>query len=51
MVVLLAVVLMGGLVWLVRRTRSGMRTGRAGADGAGPGFLAGRSAESGFLPR
>ena len=38
MVVLLAVVLMGGLVWLVRRTRSGMRTGRAGADGAGPGF-------------
>jgi ABC-2 type transport system ATP-binding protein len=38
MVVLLAVVLMGGLVWLVRRTRSGMRAGRAGADGAGPGF-------------
>jgi ABC-2 type transport system ATP-binding protein len=38
MVVLLAVVVMGGLVWLVRRTRSGMRTGRAGADGAGSGF-------------
>ena len=37
MVVLLAVVVMGGLVWLVRRTRGGMRTGRAGAD-AGPGF-------------
>jgi ABC-2 type transport system ATP-binding protein len=37
MVVLLAVVVLGGLVWLVRRTRGGMRTGRAGAD-AGPGF-------------
>jgi ABC-2 type transport system ATP-binding protein len=37
MVVLLAAVVMGGLVWLVRRTRGGMRAGRAGAD-AGPGF-------------
>jgi ABC-2 type transport system ATP-binding protein len=37
MVILLAVVVMGGLVWLVRRTRGGIRAGRGGAD-AGPGF-------------
>ena len=51
MVVLLAVVLMGGLVWLVRRTRSGMRTGRAGADGAGPGFPDRPLGGKRFLPR
>jgi ABC-2 type transport system ATP-binding protein len=38
MVVLLAVVVIGGLVWLVRRNRGGMRTNGARADGAGPGF-------------
>ena len=38
MVVLLAVVVIGGLVWLVRLYRGGMRTGRAGAGGAGPGL-------------
>jgi ABC-2 type transport system ATP-binding protein len=38
MVVLLAVVVIGGLVLLVRRHRGGMRTDRARADGAGPGF-------------
>ena len=37
MVVLLAVVVIGGLAWLVRRKRGDMRAGRAGAD-AGPGF-------------
>ena len=37
MVVLLAVVVIGGLVWLARRARGGMRTGHAGTDGAGPG--------------
>jgi hypothetical protein len=37
MVVLLAVVVIGGLAWLVRRNRGAMRAGRAGAD-AGPGF-------------
>ena len=50
MVVLLAVVVIGGLAWLVRRNRGGMRAARAGAD-AGPGSLTGRSAESEFLPR
>ena len=38
MVVLLAVVVIGGLVWLVRRNRGGMRTDGARADGGGPGF-------------
>jgi len=38
MVVLLAVVVAGGLVWLVRRSRGGMRADGARADGAGPGF-------------
>jgi hypothetical protein len=51
MVVLLAVVVIGGLVWLARRNRGGTRTDRARTDGAGPGFLTGRSAESGSLPR
>src|SRR5580704_10960095 len=37
MVVLLAVVVIGGLVWLARRT-GGMRTRHAGTDGAGPRF-------------
>jgi ABC-2 type transport system ATP-binding protein len=38
MVVLLAVVVIGGLVLLVRRNRGGTRTDRAGTDGAGPGL-------------
>src|SRR6185437_13703519 len=41
MVVLLAVVVIGGpvwLVWTVRRNRGGTRTDRVRADGAGPGF-------------
>ncbi len=38
MVVLLAAVVIGGLVWLVRRNRGGTRTDRARADGAGPGL-------------
>ena len=38
MVVLLAVVVVGGLVWLARLNRGGTRTDRARTDGAGPGF-------------
>jgi ABC-2 type transport system ATP-binding protein len=38
MVVLLAVVVIGGLVWLVRLYRGGTRTDRARTDGAGPGL-------------
>jgi len=38
MVVLLAVVVIGGLVWLARRNRGGTHADRAGRDGAGPGF-------------
>ena len=38
MVVLLAVVVVGGLVWLARLGRGGTRTDRARTDGAGPGF-------------
>ena len=38
MVVLLAVVVIGGLVWLVRLNRGGTRTDRARTDGAGPGL-------------
>ena len=38
MVVLLAVVVIGGLVWLVRLSRCRTRTGRARTDGAGPGL-------------
>src|ERR1700722_10059535 len=38
MVVLLAAVVIGGLVWLVRRNRGGPRTDPAGPDGAGPGL-------------
>jgi hypothetical protein len=37
MVVLLAAVVIGGLVWLARLNR-GRRTDRAHTDGAGPGF-------------
>ena len=40
MVVLLAVVVIGGLVWLVRLNRGGTRTDRAGGDGAAPVFPA-----------
>ena len=40
MVVLLAAVVIGGLVWLVRLYRGGTRTDRARTDGAGPGLLA-----------
>ena len=51
MVVLLAVVLMGGLVWLVRRIAAAC--GRAAQARTVPGrvSLTGRSTESGFLPR
>jgi ABC-type multidrug transport system fused ATPase/permease subunit len=38
MVVLLAVVVIGGLVWLARLKRGGTRTDRARTEGAGPGF-------------
>jgi ABC-2 type transport system ATP-binding protein len=38
MVVLLAVAVIGGLVWLARLNRGGGRTDRARTDGAGPGF-------------
>ncbi len=38
MVVLLAVVVIGGLVWLARLYRGGTRTDRARTDGAGPGL-------------
>ena len=38
MVVLLAVVVIGGLVWLARLNRGGTRTDRARTDGAGPGL-------------
>jgi ABC-2 type transport system ATP-binding protein len=38
MVVLVAVVVIGGLVWLARLNRDGTRTDRARTDGAGPGF-------------
>ncbi len=38
MVVLLAVVVVGGLVWLARLSRGGPRAARARADGTGPGF-------------
>ena len=38
MVVLLAVVVVGGLVWLARLSRGGIRADRARTDGAGPGF-------------
>ena len=38
MVVLLAVVVIGGLVWLTRRNRGGAGTDRALADGGGPGL-------------
>src|SRR3984957_14415760 len=38
MVVLLAVVVIGGLVWLARLQRGGTRTDRARTDGAGPGL-------------
>jgi ABC-2 type transport system ATP-binding protein len=38
MVVLLAVVVIGGLVWLARLNRGGSRKDRASTDGAGPGF-------------
>jgi ABC-2 type transport system ATP-binding protein len=38
MVVLLAVAVIGGLVWLARLKRGGTRTDRARADAAGPGF-------------
>ena len=38
MIVLLAAVVIGGLVWLVRRNRGGVRTDRARTDDAGPGF-------------
>ena len=38
MVVLLAVVVVGGLVWLARLSRGGTRADRARPDGAGPGF-------------
>src|ERR1700722_9590531 len=38
MVVLVAVVVVGGLVLLARRSRGGTRTDRARGDGAGPGF-------------
>jgi ABC-2 type transport system ATP-binding protein len=55
MVVLLAAVLIGGLAWLVRRIRGGTRTGRAGADDAGPGFpdrpLGGKRVPPGLMPQ
>jgi ABC-2 type transport system ATP-binding protein len=38
MVALLAVVVIGGLVWLARLNRDGRRADRARTDGAGPGF-------------
>jgi ABC-2 type transport system ATP-binding protein len=38
MVVLLAVVVIGGLAWLARLSRRGTRRDRARPDGAGPGF-------------
>ena len=38
MVVLLAVVVVGGLVWLARLGRGGTRTDRARTDGSGPDF-------------
>lgn len=38
MVVLLAVVVIGGLAWLARLNRDGTRTDRARTDGAGPSF-------------
>src|ERR1700693_2522916 len=38
MVVLLAAVVIGGLVWLARLKRGGTHTDRARTDGAGPGF-------------
>ena len=38
MVVLLAVVVVGGLVWLARLSYGGTRADRARADGTGPGF-------------
>jgi ABC-2 type transport system ATP-binding protein len=38
MVVVIAVVVVSGLVWLVRLNRDGTRTDRARTDGAGPGF-------------
>ena len=38
MVVLLAVVVVGGLVWLARLNRGGTHTDHARTGGAGPGF-------------
>ena len=51
MVVLLAVVVIGGLVLLARLNRGGTRTDRARMDGAGPASPTGRSAGSESLPR
>ncbi len=51
MVVLLAVVVIGGLVWLARLNRGGTRTDRAPRTAPGRVSLTGRSAESGSLPR
>ena len=52
MVVLLAVVVIGGLVWLARLNRGGMRARTTRArTAAGRVCLTGRSAESGSLPR
>ena len=51
MVVLLAVVVIGGLVWLARRNRGGTRTDKRARTAPGRVCLAGRSAGSGSLPR
>ena len=55
MVVLLAAVVIGGLVWLVRRNRGGPRTDRARTDGAGPGLpdrpLGGRRVSPALMSR
>jgi ABC-2 type transport system ATP-binding protein len=55
MVILLAAAVIGGLVWLVRRNRGGMRTDRARAEGAGPGFpdrpLGGKRVSPALMPQ
>jgi ABC-2 type transport system ATP-binding protein len=54
-VVLLAVVVIGGLVWLARLRRGAGQTDRTRADGAGPGFpgrpLGGRRVPPELMPR
>jgi ABC-2 type transport system ATP-binding protein len=55
MVVLLAAVVIGGMVWLARRSRGATRMEQARTDGAGPGFpdrpLGGKPVAAALMPR